>query len=46
MIYALVFGLGIWLGNLLGPRMELSLAPVAAGAGFAGIATIIALFGS
>ncbi len=44
--YALVFGLGIWLGNLLGPRMELSLVPVAAGAGFAGIATIVALFGS
>ena len=45
LIYALVFGLGIWLGNLLGPRMELSLVPVAAGAGFAGIATIIALLG-
>ena len=45
LLYALLFGLGIWLCNLLGPRMELSLAPVVAGAAFAGVATIIALLG-
>ncbi len=44
--YALVFGLGIWLCNLLAPRIHLALAPVVIGAGFAAVITIIALFGS
>lgn len=41
--YALVFALGLWLCNVLGPRMELSLVPVVAAAGFAGIAAVVAL---
>ena len=42
-IYALAFGLGVWLCNLLGPRIQLSLVPLAAAGGFAGVATIVAL---
>ena len=42
-VYALSFGLGIWLCNLLGPRMELATAPVVVAAAVAGIAAIISL---
>ncbi len=45
LVYALAFGLGIWLCNLLGPRMELSSVPLAAAAAFAGAAAVIALLG-
>jgi hypothetical protein len=46
LVYALAFGLGMWTCNLLGPRMELAMIPLAAGAGFAGVATIVALVGA
>jgi tetratricopeptide (TPR) repeat protein len=42
-VYALAFGLGIWLATLLGQRTELSLVPIAAAAAFAGAATIFTL---
>lgn len=42
-MYAIAFGLGIGVCNLLGPRMNLSLVPLAFAGLFAGIATIIAL---
>jgi tetratricopeptide (TPR) repeat protein len=45
LVYALAFGLGIWLCNLLGPRMELATVPVVAAAAFAGLATIVSLAG-
>ncbi len=45
LIYALSFGLGIWLCTLLGRRIELSIVPVVAAAAFAGLATVIALVG-
>jgi O-antigen ligase len=43
LVYALAFGLGLWLCNLLGPRMRLALLPLAAAGAFAGIATVISL---
>ena len=45
-VYALAFGLGIVVCNLLGPRMKLSLLPLAFAGAFAGVATIIALHGA
>lgn len=45
LVYALGFGLGVWLCNLLGPRLELSMVPLAAAAAFAGAAAVIALLG-
>ncbi len=42
-MYAIAFGLGVGVCNLLGPRMNLSLVPLAFAGAFAGIATIIAL---
>ena len=42
-MYAIAFGLGVGVCNLLGPRMKLSLVPLAFAGAFAGIATIIAL---
>ena len=42
-VYGLAFGLGIWLCNLLGTRMELSLAPVVAAGAFAAVLGIVAL---
>ena len=44
-VYALAFGLGVGLCNLLGPRMKLSLVPLAFAGLFAGVATIIAVSG-
>jgi O-antigen ligase len=41
--YAVALGLGAWLCLLLGPRMLLSLAPVAAGSAVVAVATLIAL---
>lgn len=43
LVYALAFGLGIWLCSLLGPRMEMSIAPIVIAAAFAGLATIFSL---
>ncbi|MGH2987322.1 MAG: hypothetical protein ACRDLO_11645, partial [Solirubrobacterales bacterium] len=43
LVYALAFGLGLWLCNLLGPRMGLGLVPLAAAGAFAGVATVIGL---
>jgi len=45
-VYALAFGLGVVVCNLLGPRMKLSLLPLAFAGAFAGVATIIALHGA
>ena len=41
LVYALSFGLGVGLCNLLGPRMNLSLVPLAAAAAFAGGITVV-----
>jgi hypothetical protein len=43
LVYALCFGLGIGLCNLLGPRMKLSLVPLAAAGAFAGVVTVFTL---
>ncbi len=43
LVYALCFGLGVALCNLLGARMNLSLVPLVAGAAFAGIVATITL---
>ncbi len=42
-VYALAFGLGLALCNLLGRRMKLSLVPLAAAAAFAGLITVVML---
>lgn len=42
--YAVALGLGIWLAVLLGPRMLLSLAPLAAAGAVVAVATLIALW--
>ncbi len=41
--YALSFGLGIWLCNLVGPRMHLALAPLAIAGGLVAAGTTLAL---
>lgn len=41
--YALAFGLGIWLCNLLGERMELALTPVVIAAGAVAIVTAVTM---
>jgi O-antigen ligase/polysaccharide polymerase Wzy-like membrane protein len=41
--YALAFGLGIWLCNLLGGRLHLALVPLAAAGAFAGIVAVFGL---
>jgi hypothetical protein len=46
LIYALAFGLGLFLCNLLGPRMKLSLVPLAAAGAFAGVITVFMLMTS
>jgi hypothetical protein len=46
LVYALAFGLGIWLCALLGGRVHLSLTPVVVAAAAAGIAAIVALLTS
>jgi hypothetical protein len=43
LVYALAFGLGLWLCNLLGARMGLAMVPIAAAGAFAGVATVIGL---
>jgi hypothetical protein len=44
MIYALVFGLGVWTCLLLGRRMLLALAPIAAGVGLTAVVTLFAVW--
>ncbi len=44
MAYALAFGLGLWICLLLGRRMLLALAPLAAAGGVVAVATLIALW--
>src|SRR2546426_524054 len=44
-MYALAFGIGIWLCILAGRRMELALAPLAIAAGVVGVATTVTLLG-
>ena len=46
LVYALCFGLGIGLCNLLGPRMKLSLVPLAAAGAFTGLITVVTLMTS
>ncbi len=41
--YALAFGLGIWLCNLLADRPQLALVPLAAAGAFAGIVAVIGM---
>ena len=41
--YALAFGLGIWLCNLLGGRLHLALVPLAVAGAFAGIVAVVGL---
>lgn len=43
-MYAVCFGLGVWLCLLLGRRLILGLAPLAAGGGIVAFATLIALW--
>jgi hypothetical protein len=43
LVYALSFGLGVGLCNLLGPRMKLSLVPLAVAAAFAGLIAVVSL---
>lgn len=43
LVYALCFGLGVGLCNLVGPRMKLSLVPLAAAAAFAGLVAVFSL---
>ncbi|MEK6277125.1 MAG: O-antigen ligase family protein [Actinomycetota bacterium] len=42
-LYAAVFLLGLWTCNLLGPRMLLGLAPVAAAGAAVGVATVVTI---
>ncbi len=46
LVYALAFGLGLGLCNLLGPRMKLALVPLAAAGAFAGLITVLTLMTS
>lgn len=41
--YAIAFGLGLWLCNLLGPRMKLALVPIAVAAAAAGLVAAVSL---
>jgi hypothetical protein len=43
LLYALAFGLGLWLCVLLRSRIELALAPLAIAGGVAGLAAVVAL---
>ena len=43
LLYALAFGLGLWLCSLLRSRVELALAPLAIAGGVAGFATVVVL---
>jgi O-Antigen ligase len=44
--YAMAFGLGLWLCDLLGGRMHLSLVPLAVAGAFAGVIAIIGMHGA
>ena len=44
--YAMAFGLGLWLCDLLGGRMHLSLVPLAVAGAFAGVVAIIGMHGA
>jgi hypothetical protein len=46
LVYALAFGLGIWLVTLLGSRAQLSLVPLAAAGAFAGVITTVGMIGA
>jgi O-antigen ligase/polysaccharide polymerase Wzy-like membrane protein len=41
--YALAFGLGIWLSNLVGSRLHLALVPLAVAGAFAGIVAVVGM---
>jgi O-antigen ligase/polysaccharide polymerase Wzy-like membrane protein len=41
--YALAFGLGIWVSNLLGSRLHLALIPLAVAGAFAGIVAVVGM---
>jgi hypothetical protein len=43
--YAVCFGLGLWLGDLLGPRAHLALVPLALAGAFAGVIAALAMHG-
>lgn len=45
LVYAVLFGLGLGLCNLLGPRMHLAVVPVASAAAVACVATVAGLLG-
>src|SRR4051794_35647645 len=46
LMYALAFGLGIWLCNLLGRRMQLAMLPLVIAGAFTGVATVISMIGA
>ena len=46
LVYALAFGLGLGLCNLLGPRMKLALVPLAVAGAFTGLITVLTLLTS
>ncbi len=41
--YALAFGLGIWLCNLLAPRLHLALVPLAVAGAFGGVVAVVGM---
>jgi hypothetical protein len=43
LVYALAFGLGVWLCNLLGDRMHLALLPLAVAGAFAGTFVVVSM---
>jgi hypothetical protein len=43
LMYALAFGLGIWVANLLGDRMHLALLPLAVAGAFAGVVAVVGM---
>jgi hypothetical protein len=43
LMYALAFGLGIWVGNLLGDRIHFALLPLAVAGAFAGVVAVVGM---
>ena len=43
--YAVAFGLGLWLSDLLGPRAHLALVPLALAGAFAGVIAVVGMHG-
>ncbi len=43
--YAVCFGLGLWLSDLLGPRAHLALVPLALAGAFAGVIAVVGMHG-